>query len=251
MKAELIKSRQDPYPPEEPLNNKMREEQMLQHAPLIHYIANRLAKKLPPLVSKEELVSAGVIGLMDAADKFDTSLSINFKTYAEHRIRGAMLDELRKTDWFPRSLRKNIRRVEKAVLALEKRLGRKPEDQEIAEELGLDLEEYFRIIHRNASVGFLNIDELISDGDLKHVCRDSETHSFPDDLKVEEMKKVVADALKGLPDIEQKVLSLYYYDELTLKEIGEILHLSESRISQVRSKGILRLKKKLQCYHES
>jgi RNA polymerase sigma factor FliA len=250
MKAELTKYRQHTHPAQERTTAEEREAEILKYAPLIHFIANRLAMRLPPSVSKEELVSAGIVGLLDAVEKFDAGLGIKFKTYAEHRIRGAMLDELRKMDWFPRSVRKDIQRVEEAVLALETRLGREPEDREIAREMGVGLEEYFRLIHRGASAGLLNIEDVVADRGAKTSSRGLESPSPLDALKVKEMKGVVAEALKGLSDMEQKVVSLYYYDELTLREIAEIFDLTESRISQIHSKAILRLRKKLRVYYE-
>jgi len=251
MKAELTKYRRNTQPVEAHGAGKKGEKDVLQYAPLIHFIANRLAMRLPPSVSKEELLSAGIVGLLDAVEKFDAGLGIQFKTYAEHRIRGAMLDELRKMDWFPRSVRKDIQRVEEAILALETRLGRVPEDREIAREMGVGLEEYFKLIHRGASAGLVNIEDVVADGGVKAAGRGLETPSPLDDLKVKEMKGVVAGALKGLSDMEQKVIALYYYDELTLKEIAEIFHLTESRISQIHSKAILRLRTKLRVYYES
>ena len=251
MKAELTKYRQNTQGVEERTACKEREKDVLQYAPLIRFIANRLAMRLPPSVSKEELLSAGIVGLLDAVEKFDAGLGIQFKTYAEHRIRGAMLDELRKMDWFPRSVRKDMQRVEEAILALETRLGREPEDREIAREMGVGLEEYFKLIHRGASAGLVNIEDVVADGGVKAAGRGLETLSPLDELKVKEMKGVVAGALKGLSDMEQKVIALYYYDELTLKEIAEIFHLTESRISQIHSKAILRLRTKLRVYYES
>jgi RNA polymerase sigma factor FliA len=251
MKAELTKYRQNTQGVEERTACKEREQDVLQYAPLIHFIANRLAMRLPPSVSKEELLSAGIVGLLDAVEKFDAGLGIQFKTYAEHRIRGAMLDELRKMDWFPRSVRKDMQRVEEAILALETRLGREPEDREIAREMGVGLEEYFKLIHRGASAGLVNIEDVVADGGVKAAGRGLETPSPLDELKVKEMKGVVAGALKGLSDMEQKVIALYYYDELTLKEIAEVFHLTESRISQIHSKAILRLRTKLRVYYES
>jgi RNA polymerase sigma factor for flagellar operon FliA len=245
MKAQLDKYQQNSLP------GKERDDHVLRYAPLIHFIANRLAMRLPPSVSREELFSAGILGLMDAIDKFDTGLGIQFKTYAEHRIRGAMLDELRKMDWFPRSVRKDIQRVEDAIQALECRLGREPDDDEIAQEMGVELEEYFKMIQRGAGAGLLSIDDMVLDGGAgKPGAEGFEAASPLDELKVKEMKGAVAKALRGLSDIEQKVISLYYYDELTLKEIAEVFHLTESRICQIHSKAILRLRTKLRDYHE-
>jgi RNA polymerase sigma factor for flagellar operon FliA len=251
MKAQLDKYQQNSLPEKERLTGKEREDHVLRYAPLIHFIANRLAMRLPPSVSREELFSAGILGLMDAIDKFDTGLGIQFKTYAEHRIRGAMLDELRKMDWFPRSVRKDIQRVEDAIQALECRLGREPDDDEIAQEMGVELEEYFKMIQRGAGAGLLSIDDMVLDGGAgKPGAEGFEAASPLDELKVKEMKGAVAKALRGLSDIEQKVISLYYYDELTLKEIAEVFHLTESRICQIHSKAILRLRTKLRDYHE-
>lgn len=245
MKAELSKYYQNLR------TEKEREDYVLQYAPLIHFIANRLAMRLPPSVSKEELLSAGIVGLLDALEKFDAALGNQFKTYAEHRIRGAMLDELRKMDWFPRSVRKSIQKVEEAVLSLESRLGREPEDSEVAQEMGVGIEEYFRMIHRGASAGLLNIEDLLAEGGgAKLNGQGLEAASPLDELKVKEVKEVVARALRGLSEMEQKVISLYYYDELTLKEIAEVFHLTESRICQIHSKAIMRLRTKLRVYYE-
>jgi RNA polymerase sigma factor FliA len=248
MKARLRNYRQSSPAPEEHDGDKEREDKVLQYAPLIHFIANRLAMKLPASVSREELLSAGVVGLLDAFEKFDAGLGARFKTYAEHRIRGAMLDELRKMDWFPRSVRKDIQRVEDAILALEKKLGREPADLEIAGELGIGLDEYFKIIQRGEWGGLLNIDDLSLKGEVSACSEGLKTASPLDRLTAKEIKTVVAGAIKGLSDMEQKVISLYYYDEMTLKEIAAIFDLTESRISQIHSKAILRLRLKLRAY---
>jgi len=252
MRAELNKYHQNLPREDERLGAKDREDCVLRYAPLIHFIANRLAMRLPPSVSKDELVSAGIVGLLDALEKFDAGLGNQFKTYAEHRIRGAMLDELRKMDWFPRSVRKTNQKVEEAVLSLQSRLGREPEDEEIAQELGVEIEEYFRMMHRGASAGLLNIEDLLVEGGgAKLNGQGLEGASPLDELKVKEVKAVVAGALRALSEIEQQVISLYYYDELTLKEIAEIFHLTESRICQIHSKAIMRLRTKLRVFYES
>lgn len=250
MRADLGKYRQGFGAEQGRPGGKEREERVLRYAPLIHLIANRLAMRLPPSVSKEELFSAGIVGLLDAVDKFDEGLGIQFKTYAEHRIRGAMLDELRKMDWFPRSVRKDIQKIEDAILTLESRLGRTPRDQEIAHELGIGLEEYFKTIQRVSGAGLTNIDDLAAEGaDGTKAGRGFEAPTPLDDLRVKEKKEAVARALRGLSDMEQKVMALYYYDELTLREIAEVFHLTESRISQIHSKAIVRLRTKLRDYH--
>jgi RNA polymerase sigma factor FliA len=226
-----------------------REGNVLRYAPLIHFIAKKLAVKLPLSVSREELVSAGVLGLLDAVRKFDAGLGIKFKTYAEHRIRGAMLDELRKMDWLPRSVRKDIQRVEDAILAFEKRSGREPEDWEIAEEMGIGLDGYFKIVHRGACSGFLSIDDLQLEGEVGKRPEAFVAASPLDRLTVKEIKDVVAGAIKELSAMEREIISLYYYEELTLKEIAGIYHLTESRISQIHKRAISRLRVKLRAYH--
>lgn len=252
MRAELSKYHQNLPREQERLNAKEREDYVLRYAPLIHLIANRLAMRLPPSVSKEELVSAGIVGLLDALEKFDAGLGNQFKTYAEHRIRGAMLDELRKMDWFPRSVRKQIQKVEEAVASLQSRLGREPEDAEIAQEVGVEIEEYFRMIQRGASAGLLNIEDLLTEGGGPRLNGQGLEAASPlDELKVKEMKEVVARSLQGLSEMEQKVISLYYYDEMTLKEIAEVFQLTESRICQIHSKAIMKLRTKLRVFYES
>ncbi len=252
MRPELSKYHENLPREQERVCAKDRQDTVLRYAPLIHFIANRLAMRLPPSVSKDELVSAGIVGLLDALEKFDAGLGIQFKTYAEHRIRGSMLDELRKMDWFPRSVRKSVQKVEEAVLSLQSRLGREPEDDEIAQELGVGIEEYFRMVHRGAGAGLLNIEDLLVEGGgAKLNGQGLEAASPLDELKVKEVKAVVARALRGLSEMEQKVISLYYYDELTLKEIAEVFHLTESRICQIHSKAIMRLRIKLRVFYEA
>ena len=143
---------------------KQREGLILEYAPFVKYVAERMAMRLPPNISKEELISAGIIGLFDAIDKFDPGLGIKFQTYAEHRIKGAILDELRKMDWVSRSVRKDVHRIDEAMRALKARFGREPEDFEMAEELGIDLEAYHKLISKAQGVGFLSLDELMPEG---------------------------------------------------------------------------------------
>jgi len=228
------------------INATLREELILKYAPLVKYIADRMTMRLPPNISNEELISAGIVGLLDALDKFDSEMGTKFQTYAEHRIRGAILDELRKMDWIPRSIRKDIHRIEDAIMVLETRFGREPEDFEVAQEMGIDIDLFYRIIGRARGIGLLSLDEIMPDGSTpkftKHV---SDTPSPFDELKVKEVKKIISKALVKLSKKEQLVISLYYYDELTLKEIAKVLGLTESRISQIHSKAIIRLRAKL------
>jgi RNA polymerase sigma factor for flagellar operon FliA len=228
------------------IDAKLREDLILKYAPLLKYIVDRIAIRLPPYISKEELTSAGAVGLLDALDKFNAEMGFKFQTYAEHRIKGAILDELRKMDWIPRSIRKDIHRVEDAITALKSRLGKEPDDFEIAQEMGIDIDSYYSIISRARGVALLSLDEVMPDGSTpRYVKQASSTPSPFDELKVKEVKKTISKALLSLSEKEQLVISLYYYDELTLREIAKVLDLTESRISQIHSKAIIRLRTKL------
>ena len=178
-------------------------------------------------------------------------MGIKFETYAEHRIRGTILDELRKMDWIPRSVRKDIHRIEEAMIVVRSKLGREAEDVEVAQEMGIDIDAYHKMLSRARGIGLLSLDEIMPDGSTPPFARQaSDGPSAFDDLKIKETKEVIAKALLGLSRKEQLVISLYYYDELTLKEIAEVLDLTESRISQIHSKAILRLRAKLKSYQE-
>lgn len=230
---------------------KRREDLIIKYAPLVKKIAERMAMRLPPQISKDELVGPGILGLFDAIDKFDSTKGIKFKTYANMRVKGAILDELRKMDWISRSVRRNINRVEDAVRTLELKLGREPKDDEIAEEMGLDIESYYKMISKSCGVNLLSLDELMLDGATPKISKQvSDVPSPLDNLKVKEIKTVISKALSTLSKKEQLVMSLYYYDELTLKEIANVLDLTESRISQIHSKAIIRLRVKMKSYHE-
>ncbi len=230
---------------------KLREDLVVKYAPLVKYIAGRMAIKVPPNISREELISAGIVGLLDAIDKFDSAMGIKFQTYAEHRIRGAILDELRKMDWIPRSVRKDIHRIEDAIVALNSRLSREPDDAEVAEELDVDIDTYYKMISRTQGVGLLSLDKIMPDGSSPTFTKQAaDTPSPFDQLKVKELKDVIAKVLADLSEKEQLVIALYYYEELTLKEIAKVFGLTESRISQIHSKAIIRLRAKLKTYYE-
>jgi RNA polymerase sigma factor for flagellar operon FliA len=252
MNAGIKKYQEITHVDQENMDDKHREELILKYAPLVKQIAERIAVRLPPNISKDELVGPGVLGLFDAIDKFDSKRGIKFRTYANLRIKGAILDELRKMDWISRSVRRNINRIEDAIRALELKLGREPKDDEIAEEMGLDMDSYYKMISRSHGVNLLSLDELMLDGGItpKIANQASDQPSPIDELKVKEIKSVIFKALSTLSKKEQIVMSLYYYDELTLKEIAQVLSLTESRISQIHSKAIIRLRIKLKSYYE-
>lgn len=234
-----------------------RNELILQYAPLIKYIAHRLAMRLPSHISIDDLISAGVIGLMDALTKFDPDKKVEFKTYAEFRIRGAMLDELRSMDWAPRSVRQKASQIEKAINQLEKKKGRAVEDEEIASEMGLSLDAYYETLKGLHGLSPLDRDEVqrryphLSLEDIMDMLADSEENDPFHQYRLKELKNVLARAIDDLSSKEKMVISLYYYEELTLKEIGEVLDLTESRICQIHTKGVLKLRARLKRFLEN
>jgi RNA polymerase sigma factor for flagellar operon FliA len=226
------------------------------YAPLVRFLANRIAMRLPPSVSIDDLISAGSLGLLDAIEKFDPRREAQLKTYAEFRIKGAILDELRNMDWLPRSTRKRIREMEQVISALEQRLNRPAEDSEIAVQMGIDLDTYYDMLDKAQNVELLSLDEYVESHkgeSLKRLCENltPQDDNPIDHMMTHELKEVIADGIKALPEKEQMVVSLYYYDGLTLKEIGEIMGLTESRVSQVHTKIIMRLRTRLTSYFET
>jgi RNA polymerase sigma factor FliA len=238
------------------LTPKEREELIIKHAPLVKRIAAKMATRLPSSVVFDELISAGCLGLIDAIDKFDPERDVSLETYAEFRIRGAILDELRSLDWYSRSMRKKIRDIEKAVTSVEAREGRFAEDWEIAKELGIDLELYFKQLSNIHGAALLSMDEFIKNKDNQS----STQNTFQEKIKSkddpsrrlfrEELKQEVAKAIQTLSEKEQLVISLYYQDELTLNEIGMILKLTESRICQIHTSALIKLKNRLRLYYQ-
>ena len=246
----------DPQPAWARLSGEERHEYIEKFSPLIRYVADRLASRLPPHVSRDDLISSGILGLIDAVDKFDPSRKIMFKTYAEFRIKGAMLDELRSMDWVPRSVRKKSSQVEKAYQALEAELGRPATDEEAAEALGMSIEDFMRLLDEVKSVSMIDIDAFrgnvqdMNRSDLFDLLTDQNTHDALAALGLSEARAVVAEAIGRLPEKEKLVVSMYYFDELTMKEIGEVLGYTESRISQLHTKSLHRLKARLRRYFD-
>ncbi|MDQ1331209.1 MAG: polymerase sigma factor FliA [Thermodesulfobacteriota bacterium] len=229
-----------------------REDLILRYAPLVKYIADRMASRMPSNVSKDDLSSAGIIGLFDAIDNFDPGKGIKFETYASYRIRGAILDEIRKLDWVPRTVRRDIQDIKTAIGAFQARCGRDPEDHEISGEMGVDLETYYKMTGKASGVNMVSLDEYQGDNSETAVARIASGALSPfDEYRRNELKEVIADVLSDLQEKEQMVISLYYFDELTLKEIAQIMELTESRISQIHSKAVIMLRMKLKEYIES
>ena len=233
------------------LSNTERDELILEHLPQIKYIAQRISTKLPSHVELNDLVSAGVLGLLDAIDKFDVNRGVKFKTYAELRIKGAILDSLRNLDWAPRSLRKKSKDLEKVYRELEQRLGRPAADKEVCEEMGISLKEFYELVDQIKGLNLGSFQELSSQDDEKN--GEPLVKYVPDAPQMDpfflfhktEVKGILSTAVDTLPKKERLVVSLYYFDELTMKEIGEVLGVNESRVSQLHTKAMLRLRTKL------
>lgn len=227
---------------------KSREEVVVEYAPLVRHIANRLAARLPENLDREDLIQAGMIGLLDAIEKYDSSREAQFRTYAEFRIKGAMLDDLRASDWVPRTVREHADRIARSHTALAASLGRAPEENEIAEHMGLSLEEYHQLLLKARAVNLLSLEDLSpasDEGDRANifdVLEDPFAGDPLDTLSLDDLKYRLVQAIKDLPEREQLVLSLYFDDELNLKEIGAVLGITESRASQIRTQAIVRLR---------
>ncbi|MCP4005898.1 MAG: FliA/WhiG family RNA polymerase sigma factor [bacterium] len=223
---------------------------VLEHTALIRYIVNRIAVRLPSHIDLDDLQSTGVIGLMDAIDKYNPDKNCKFKTYAEFRIKGAILDQLRSLDWVPRSIRQKSRRLEQAYQEIEQRVGRAATESEVASSLGLDLEEFHFLVNQVRGVSMVNLDELRSGGDSDQplhgdIFEDVKSENPFSSLKLRERREAVAECIGILPEKERLVISLYYYEDLNMKEIGGVLGITESRVCQIHTKAVARLRSKL------
>ncbi len=213
---------------------------------LIKLVAGRLGIYLNQYVDLDDLIGYGALGLIDAIDKFDLTKNVKFETYASLRIRGAILDAIRKLDWVPRTLRKKQKELDKAYTELEFELGRQPEEVEIANYLGVDVSEYNQCLKEVNIVTLVSID----DGAYPLEMVKAPKSEMPDlQLEEKELKNILTQAIESLPDREKQVISLYYFEEFTLKEISNVLSVSESRISQLHTKAVSRLRAKLQKYN--
>lgn len=229
-----------------------RDRLILHFSPLVKYVAGRVAVGLPANIDQADLISYGIFGLIDAIDKYETDRGIKFETYAISRIRGAIIDELRAIDWVPRSVRAKARQVEKAYTALENKLKRPPSDAEIAEEMEISIEDLNHIYTQLSSVSLIALDELMSvDGErgdklsLVETLEDTKTAGPMEVFESEEMKNILTEAINRLPEREKVVITLYYYEGLTLAEIGQVLGVTESRICQMHTKAVLALRGKI------
>jgi RNA polymerase sigma factor for flagellar operon FliA len=235
----------------------LRERLILHYSPLVKYVAGRVGVGLPPNIEQADLVSYGIFGLIDAINKFDIERAIKFETYAISRIKGAIIDELRAIDWIPRSVRYKAREVEKAYAALEARLHRTPNESEVADELGIPLEDLHAIFSQVSFVNVIALDELLNVGgergdklSLVDTLEDTKAEDPVAAFETEETKYLLARAINTLPEREKIVVTLYYYEGLTLAEIGQVLGVTESRICQMHTKAVLQLRGKLADPHD-
>jgi RNA polymerase sigma factor FliA len=239
--------------------NKLTKEQkdklILEYAPLIRYIAQKIAVRLPSNIELDDLISSGVIGLMDAIDKYDPTRDNKFKTYAEFRIRGSILDELRAQDWVPRSVRDKAKLLDRTMIRLEAEIGRVATDEEVASALDMSMEEFYDLVNQTRPVSLLSIDDAatFSNVDKKSILNILESCKLSNpfnQLNLKSVKDIMTTAIEELPEKQRLVLSLYYYEDLNLKEIGKVLRVTESRVSQLHAQAVSRLRAKLAQHFE-
>jgi RNA polymerase sigma factor FliA len=231
--------------------NSTRDQLIVEYAPLIRYIAQKIAARLPANIELDDLISSGVIGLMDAMEKYDVSRDNKFKTYAEFRIRGAILDELRAQDWVPRSVREKAKMLERCFSKIEREKGRQATEDEICAELGMQKQEYYDLLSQVRSVSLLSFDDVshFSKADKRVLHGYGEGSAKApnpfNEVNAAAVKQMIAGAIRELPENQRLVLSLYYYEDLNLKEIGRVLDVTESRVSQLHTQAVVKLKSRL------
>jgi len=225
---------------------------LVEYAHIVKFIVNRLAVNLPPSVDRNDLISAGVLGLIKAVESFEPERGFKFETFAGHKIRGAILDELRALDWVPRSVRQKSRELQRVYARLENRLGRMPYDDEVCEELNISLAEYEELLYEVTPTTIISLEEAMPErgADAKELkiidmIEDPGSDNPLKELGFNEVKEILKETIANLPEKEKLVVALYHYEELTLKEIGVVLDITESRVSQIHSKVILKLRAKL------
>ena len=234
----------------------LRDKFIRQYMPLVKYVAGKVSVGMPGSVDFDDLVGYGQFGLLDAINKFDPDKNVKFKTYAVTRIRGAIFDELRTLDWVPRSVRQKSREIEDTIVQLESKLGRPASDSEVAGAMGLSEDEYHQTILKVSGTSVLSLNDVWYSGeDSEHVsigdCIESPSSLNPDVIvEREEIRRVIIEAINELPEKEKMVLVLYYHEDMTFKEIGQVLEVSESRVSQLHTKANLRLRAKLTNVHK-
>lgn len=231
-------------------SQELREQLIIEYAQLVKLVAGRLSMYLGHNVEYDDLVSYGIFGLIDAIDKFDLAKNVKFETYASLRIRGAILDQIRKMDWIPRTVRQRQRKIDDAIKQIEMRTGRSATDEELAKELGLSEEELYNWQSQMKVTNVVSLNEFEENGPEPIIDTSNKSHFAQPEAVVEEeeLKQVLAESLEILTEKERRVIELYYYEDLTLKEISKILEVSESRVSQLHTKGLLKMRKKMGAY---
>ncbi len=230
-----------------------RDELIVSHLPLARFLVKRMAAHLPPHVDQNELMSAAVMGLITSADRFEPSRGVKFKTFAEQRIKGMIIDELRSQDWLSRSMRDKYKGLEREVVALTQKLGRDPESWEIAASMGIELDDYHHMLEEVHTYSFVSLNESWEDDEgssasLLDMVPDKNAVNPYKHLQSRELHEILGSTIDKLPEKERIVVTLYYHEELNLKEIGEVLGLTESRVSQLHSQAIVRLRSKMKSH---
>ncbi len=226
------------------------DELITRYAPLVKRIAYHLMSRLPPNVQADDLIQAGMIGLLEAARNYDRSQGASFETYAGIRIRGSMLDEIRKSDWTPRSLHRKVRQVSEAIRSIESEEGRDARDVEVAKRMGLSLEEYHQVLQDASGHKVFSLEDLPVGEESVTESLSGESKGPLDFLEMDKFREGLAKAVSGLPERERLVMSLYYDEELNLREIGAVLGVSESRVCQIHGQALMRLKARMSAWRE-
>jgi RNA polymerase sigma factor for flagellar operon FliA len=248
----LLRLARRPIPSRLTCEERAKAEALQKYAPLVKYVVDKIASTLPKNIDKEDLIHTAVIGLFDALERFDEGRGTKFETYAVWRIKGAVLDELRSLDWASRSTRRKAREMDRVCRDLEQRLGRAASENEVAGALDLPVKEYNRLVEEVRGATLLSLDQTLTVDDehdlagLSDVIEDVGAENVLESIQEEESRELLLDAINGLLEQERLVIALYYYEEMTLKEIGETLGISESRVSQIHTKAIGRLKGRMQ-----
>jgi RNA polymerase sigma factor for flagellar operon FliA len=230
-----------------------RDELIVSHLPMVKYLVGKIASQLPPHLDREDLMSAAIVGLITAAERFDPGRGVMFKTFVEQRIRGTIMDELRSQDWLTRSVREKFKRLEREFAILEQKLGRNPTSEEVAAALQISMDDYFKLLEEVHFLSVISLDDSWEDEDgssfgLLDVLEDKGSENPQEQMMAREMVDVMAEAIDALPEKERIVITLYYYEEMNLKEIGAVLSLTESRICQLHSQAVLRLRSKMKSH---
>lgn len=229
---------------------KIREELILHYLYLVKFVAGRLYINYKNAVEYDDLMSYGIFGLIDAIEKYDFSRGVKFDTYAQIRIRGAIIDYLREIDWIPRSIRQKAKEIENAYIEVENEKGASATDEEVAAKLGITLFDFHKKIHSISSYTIVSLDEYLDQNREINLDTEDLIISPENRIENEEFKRILADIINELPEKEKRIITLYYFEELTYKEIGLILQISESRVSQLHTKAIIKLKNNLKVIFE-